>query len=206
MAELHRRLALPRGYAIPGHAPAICAATRPGDGPARPSRDSRRAKAASIVLAGFCLFSSGVLAVAETQPAPSLLDMIELWLVSNFDLEPAKMPPQLQSLPAARLIELRYGPDSPVRPGDVVAAYDQGSRTIYLTSGWVGRDPAELSVLFHEMAHHLQASAGMRFACPAEREKLALAQEAWLHLFGTNLQTALHVDPAALLVASICTN
>ena len=200
-------MASPHGDAIAGHSVAICAATRPGDGPARPSRDRMRAKAASIVLAGFCLGASGALAVAETQPAPSLLDMIELWLVSNFDLEPAKMPPQLQSLPAARLVELRYGPDSPVRPGDVFAAYDQDSRTIYLTSGWVGRDPAELSVLVHEMVHHLQASAGTRFACPAEREKLAYqAQEAWLHLVGTDLQTALHVDPAALLVASICTN
>jgi hypothetical protein len=37
--------------------------------------------------------------------------------------------------------------------------------------------PRQLSVLVHEMVHHLQASADMRFACPAEREAVAYRAE-----------------------------
>ena len=59
--------------------------------------------------------------------------------------------------------------------------------------------PAELSVLVHEMVHHLQAASDMRFACPAEREVLAYrAQGAWLGLFGESLESAFGIDAATL--------
>jgi hypothetical protein len=107
---------------------------------------------------------------------------------------------------ATRLVEIRYGPASAVAPGDVMAAYDDDSRTIYLMEGWTGRSPAELSVLVHEMVHHLQASAGMRFACPAEREELAYrAQDAWLQLFDLDLKSAFGIDRTTVLIATVCT-
>jgi hypothetical protein len=47
----------------------------------------------------------------------------------------------------------------------------------------------------------------MRFACPAEREVLAYrAQNAWLQLFGSDLESAFDMDPAMLLVATVCTH
>ena len=47
----------------------------------------------------------------------------------------------------------------------------------------------------------------MRFACPAEREVLAYrAQDAWLRLFGTNLENAFGIDSMMLLVATACTH
>jgi hypothetical protein len=110
---------------------------------------------------------------AETQVRPSLIDTIELWLVANFDLEPVASPPDIVTVAASRLVEIRYGSASAASPGDVMGAYDEASRTIYLTEGWDGHTPDQLSVLVHEMVHHLQASADMRFACPAEREVLA---------------------------------
>lgn len=147
------------------------------------------------------------IAAAEEQAAPSLLDTIELWLVANFELAPTTEHPRLVTVPAQKLVDIRYGPSSSVASGDVVAAYDKGSRTIYLSEGWTGRSPAELSALVHEMVHHLQASADMRFACPAEREVLAYrAQDAWLRLFGSDLESAFGVDGTMLLVATVCTH
>jgi len=144
---------------------------------------------------------------AETQVRPSLIDAIELWLGANFDLEPAAGPPSLVTVAASRLVEIRYGSAGAVSAGDVMGAYDDASRTIYLTDGWNGRTPEQLSVLVHEMVHHLQASADMRFACPGEREALAYrAQDAWLRLFGTDLESAFGIDPATLLVATVCTH
>jgi hypothetical protein len=154
-----------------------------------------------------CLAAAAPVAAAETQHPPSLLETIELWLVANFGLTPAAGSPDLVTVPAGRLVEIRYGFASPVSSGEVVAAYDEASRIIYFTEGWTGRTPDQLSVLVHEMVHHLQASANMRFACPAEREVLAYrAQDAWLKLFGLDLERAFGIDAATVLVATVCTH
>lgn len=146
-------------------------------------------------------------AAAENRVRPSLLDTIELWLGANFGLPPAAEPPDILIVPATRLVEIRYGAGSMVPPGDVVAAYDYERRVIYLTEGWTGRTPGQISVLVHEMVHHLQASADMRFACPAEQELVAYqAQDEWLKLFGTDLARSFGIDPATLLVATVCTH
>ena len=88
------------------------------------------------------------------------------------------------------------GCGTPNSPGDVVADYDDADRTIYLAEGWTGCTPAELSVLVHEMALPLQSAADMRFAGRAE--------EAWLRLFGQNLESAFGIDDAVLLAGTMC--
>jgi hypothetical protein len=146
-------------------------------------------------------------AAAEIQDLPTLTETIELWLVVTFGLTAAAEPPDLVSIPASELVEIRYGSASSVAPGEVVAAYDEESRTIYLTEGWTGQSPGQLSVLVHEMVHHLQASAVARFACPAEREMLAYrAQDAWLQLFGTDLERTFGIDETMRLVGTVCTH
>lgn len=166
----------------------------------------RNASLRSVAVA-LWLTTTVPVADAESRAAPSLLETIELWLVANFALAPATEPPGIVTVPAATLVEIRYGPASPVTPGDVVAAYVEGSRTIYLSEDWTGRTPAELSVLVHEMVHHLQSDSDMRFACAGEREVLAYrAQNAWLGLFGTSLENAFGIDAATLLVATVCTH
>jgi hypothetical protein len=108
---------------------------------------------------------------------------------------------------ASELVKIRYGSASSVSAGEVMGAYDEPSRTIYLTDGRNGRTADQVSVLVHEMAHHLQSSGDMHFACPAEREALAYrAQDAWLRLFGMGLESAFGIDPATLLVATVCTH
>jgi hypothetical protein len=90
-------------------------------------------------------------------------------------------------------------------PGEVVAVYDDVSDTIYLAHGWTGHTPAGLSVIVHEMFHHLQHEAGSTYACPEEREREAFAaQERWLAEFGTNLETEFGIDPFTLLVRTNC--
>jgi len=63
---------------------------------------------------------------------------------------------------------------------EVVADYDDATNKVNLPKGWTADTPAELSVLVHEMVHHLTEPRKAR-----EREKLAdEAQERWLRLFG----------------------
>jgi hypothetical protein len=86
-----------------------------------------------------------------------------------------------------------------------VALYDDADRIVYLPETWTGSTLVDLSVLVHEMVHHLQNLAGMTFACPGAREKLAYAaQKDWLALFGRDFFTELETDPFTLLVRTEC--
>jgi hypothetical protein len=88
---------------------------------------------------------------------------------------------------------------------ELEAFYDDATRTIYLAKGWTGKSPAELSVLVHEMVHHLQNVAGLKYMCPEAREKLAYAaQDHWLGLFGRNLMDEFKLDPMTVLVRTNC--
>lgn len=159
-----------------------------------------------IVLA-ICFGSAAPVAAAAPVDPPPLVDTIALWLTVNFDLPAMTVSPGVVAVPEAELVAMRYGPGATVAPGIVVAVYDDVGGTIYLSQGWTGRTAAELSVLVHEMVHHLQQVGDLRFACPGEREVLAYqAQEAWLALFGESLQSAFDIDPAMVRVATVCTH
>jgi hypothetical protein len=160
---------------------------------------------------GLILTAAGTLSAAPdaVQPidTPPITDTITLWLSANFDLPVPEQPPRLATLPASDLVSMRYGPEARIEPGQVVAVYDDAAETIYLSQGWTGRTPAELSVLVHELVHHLQSSANQSFSCPAERERVAYqAQGAWLALFDESLVTAFDIDAATLLVSTVCIN
>jgi uncharacterized protein DUF6647 len=150
-----------------------------------------------------------------------LLAAIETWLASEFNLPAMAEPPRIETVPAARMVALRYPripADTPtnlsanghwaVAAGrDTVAIYSDSERTIYLRDGWNGDNPTDLSVLVHEMVHHAQNLQGLKFECPQEREKLAYrAQERWLGLFGHSLASDFELDPFSLLVKTRCLN
>jgi Mlc titration factor MtfA (ptsG expression regulator) len=62
-----------------------------------------------------------------------------------------------------------------------------------------------VSVLVHEMVHHLQNMAGTTYGCPAAREKLAYAaQQKWLAQAGQDFFEAFETDPMTLLVRTSC--
>ncbi len=88
---------------------------------------------------------------------------------------------------------------------EVVALYDPARRTILLPEGWTGATPAETSVLVHEMVHHMQTAAGLRYSCPGERETLAYrAQANWLARFGESLERSFGINDMFLKLATIC--
>jgi hypothetical protein len=89
----------------------------------------------------------------------------------------------------------------------VEAVYDDNKRTIYLPEDWQGDTPAEVSVLVHELVHHLQNGAGLKFQCPQERERTAFdAQIRWLEIFGKTLEEELGIDAFDTLVRTTCFN
>ena len=85
------------------------------------------------------------------------------------------------------------------------ALYDDLDRTIYLPDDWTAASPAQVSLLVHELVHHLQNVGALRHDCAAERERVAYqAQARWLELVGTSLEEAFGIDPMTLLVRTSC--
>jgi hypothetical protein len=150
---------------------------------------------------------------AVTTPPTALLAPILAWITHNFDLPAADMPAVELTSPA-QIMALRYRGLLPANKNtesllganrSVVALYDLSRQVIYLPEGWTGESPAEQSILVHEMVHHLQHRAKIRFNCPEEREKLAYeAQELWLARFGTSLEQEFELDPFTRLVLVNC--
>ena len=110
-----------------------------------------------------------------------------------------------RAAPRTLLSEIQAQESSVGKRRDVVALYDDQTKTIYLWDKWTGSRPAELSVLVHEMVHHLQNEAGTSYECAAEREKLAYeVQDKWLGLFGRNLESEFEINGLALLISTSC--
>lgn len=141
---------------------------------------------------------------------PALLREIIGWLAENFDL-PATAPlPTVAFTSPERMAALRYPGlldrhDRRVAGSDTVAVYEAATATVHLPLGWRGATPAEMSVLVHEVVHHLQHAAKLPFACPQEREHLAYrAQERWLQRFDRSLASEFGTDGFTLLVRTNC--
>jgi hypothetical protein len=84
-------------------------------------------------------------------PSAALTTAIAEWLVS-VGFQPAQQLPKIVAVSQQKLISMRQRG----LPGEVVAVYDDSSSTIYLALGWTSATPAGLSVIVHEMVHHLQ--------------------------------------------------
>jgi hypothetical protein len=135
---------------------------------------------------------------------PKVLTAIADWLSQNFGAPSITELPAVEFLAPEDIGLLRYG-GSRQAHADVVAVYDDKTRIIYLPAGWTGRSPTELSILVHEMVHHLQNLGGLKYACAEEREKLAYqAQRDWLSLFDRDLFSDFNIDPFTLLVRTQC--
>lgn len=146
-----------------------------------------------------------------------LLSMIALWLSVNFGLPAHGQLPRIEFHDRAAITQLWAEHIS--RKQDMTsralkvetselkiqAFYDDREQTIFLREDWNPTSQKDLSILVHEMVHHLQKLDKRAFNCPAEREKLAYkAQDAWLGLFQTSLENEFEIDPFTRLVSTKC--
>jgi hypothetical protein len=144
----------------------------------------------------------------------ALLTAIVVWLSANYNLPSTFEHPRIEFTSAKDMTAHFYegiarreqaGMILNQPEGEVVSLYSNETKTIYLLDGWKGKTPGELSMLVHEMVHHLQSVGQIKFGCPQEREKLAYkAQDDWLGLFGRDLMQDFQIDPFSLLVKTNC--
>jgi hypothetical protein len=143
-----------------------------------------------------------------TVPVAALATSVEAWTSRFLGVPISAQPPRIDFLAPNELAELRFGSmaeaDAPATLA-VVALYEDDLRTIHLPTGWTGATAAEMSVLVHEMVHHLQNDSGKVFDCPAGREAEAFeVQDAWLKQFGTTLSAEFDINTLTRIVLTRC--
>lgn len=141
--------------------------------------------------------------VGETR-LDTLVEAAAAWVAQRMALPlPAELP-EVAFATREKLTALRYAGE----PGgglEVVALYEESTRTLLMPQGWTGIDVVDLSILVHEMVHFMQDVAGQRFDCPTAREAAAYElQDAWLREAGTSLEAEFEVDGMTLMLLSAC--
>jgi hypothetical protein len=147
----------------------------------------------------------------------ALLASIAEWLTREFDLPRATELPRIAFATPSDLVRRRYrlirsdttqsSYEMPAQSAvaRTVAIYDDSEKAIYLPESWRGDSAADVSVVVHEMVHHLQNIGHMHFTCARAREASAYeAQEKWLQIYGRSLREDFDVDPFTVLVSAMC--
>jgi hypothetical protein len=128
-----------------------------------------------------------------------------MWLSANFDLPVVHEQPTVKVVAQHEMAAMANSGMPLSNAGEIEALYDHRTKTILLLDRWKGATPADLSVLVHEVVHHMQNVGGVKYACNAAREELAYAaQEKWLALFGQSLFTTFGLDPTTLKFKAMC--
>ena len=134
-----------------------------------------------------------------------LVIALSMWLSQAHGMPPMEALPRIRFLEARQVAAVRYGRLDAVDVDEVVAVYEPLTRSIVLANGWDAGDPVDLSVLVHEIVHHLQKQEGAVHRCPEEAEAPAyIAQEAWLAQFDLSLETAFGIDAFTLAMRTRC--
>jgi hypothetical protein len=145
--------------------------------------------------------------------APGLMTTIVDWLSAELGLPATHEHPRTELISPQAMVAKRYrglvsGQNQALNSDlgrDLVALYEDATRTIYLLEGWTGTTPLDESVLVHEMVHHLQNVAGLRYECAQAREKPAYAaQQKWLARSGHDFFHEFETDPMTILLRTLC--
>lgn len=137
-------------------------------------------------------------------PTDAALTSVVTWVSNTVGLPANYNLPIIERVPYMKLTAVFHGSQF-VSPSRGLGVYDDDRRAILLPSEWSGSKPEDLSILVHEMVHHLQNVAGLQYQCAQEREKLAyIAQEKWLVPSGRSLEMSFGIDPTTFLFNTEC--
>ncbi|MDU8913640.1 DUF6647 family protein [Aestuariicoccus sp. MJ-SS9] len=143
---------------------------------------------------------SDPLAWREAGTLPALVAHLEDWLDANTDLPRRDSAPDIALIGAARAASMHTSRHAS-QEGHARGLYDEEAGAIYLVRPWDARNPYDVSVLLHELAHHRQAEAG-HWYCPGAQELPAYRlQDEWLGALGL----AADVNWVAVVLEAGCT-
>ena len=134
-----------------------------------------------------------------------IMNVLVAWLSVTTGLPAAETLPEVKQLPPHHIATVHFGYELDKATDDIVAVYIPSSQTVVLRDDWDSRKPADVSVLVHELVHHMQHAAGKEFMCREAAEAGAFeAQQRWLAQFGMNLESAFGIDAFSLKLKTSC--
>lgn len=134
-----------------------------------------------------------------------LIAVLSIWAATAAGLPEAPGPPRVRQFEQHHIAAMYAGHYDAPGSDDIIAIYVGMVDTIVLRDDWNMHEPADLSVLVHELVHHLQHHAGVEYHCPQQREGVAFAvQEEWLNMFGESLESAFGIDEFTLTISTNC--
>ncbi len=137
-------------------------------------------------------------------PFEAMVRMVAFWVAAELDLPLPEVMPVVVFTSPRSMVELRYGMAANERLS-VTALYHARTSRIFLADDWTGATPKEVSILVHEMVHHVEAQAGVRHPCPGLRERNAYRlQQEWLMENGSDLNRAFGMNPMQVARNSSC--
>jgi hypothetical protein len=150
----------------------------------------------------------------------NLTAILIAWISANFGLPVPTDDPDIIFASKAQMMEVRlasvasadtryHALESQLAPDNdgygLYALYNDETGTLYLREDFSAALTADVSILLHEMVHHIQNEADMEYECAEKRERLAYrVQNRWLESFGTNLEREFGLDPMTVLVRTNC--
>ena len=140
----------------------------------------------------------------------ALMYALMAWASAQTGIDPAATLPDVVYAAPEEMIRMQYpnGDGGAAASGiRVVALYDPDDAEIYLPLGFDARDPVDVSVLLHELVHHMQYQAGVSYACRGEMERVAYeTQGEYLSSVGIDLLEAMEMNDLFLYLITSCLN
>lgn len=138
----------------------------------------------------------------------ALMYALMAWASAQTGIAPADTLPAVTYTAPEEMVQMQYpdGDGGAAANGvRVVALYDPNEAEIYLPLGFDVRDPVDVSVLLHELVHHMQYEAGVGYACRGEMERVAYeAQGEYLSSVGIDLLEAMEMNGLFLHLVTTC--
>lgn len=126
------------------------------------------------------------------------------WLAPVTGLPPTD-PPEVVYADQCVIEQMFFGDDQHECANTVVAIYDRDGNRVFLPNTWSASNLYDVSVLLHELVHHMQNAAGVEYECLSQSEKEAYAaQVEWLKASGVDPYKVMQSNPLAIHLRSMC--
>jgi hypothetical protein len=125
----------------------------------------------------------------------ALMQSLIIWISVMTGLPPSP-PPSVTYMTQPEMFEIK-------QVVGVAAFYDHNTETVVLPKDFDQLKTLDISILVHELVHHLQYRAGLDYECYGAREALAYdTQESYLEAAGLSL--SLIIGPLLRMVIVTC--
>lgn len=137
----------------------------------------------------------------------SLMIALMMWIGANSTLPFTTEVPDIERVSAEQMHYMALPGTSydPASTQQILALYLDTGEVLYLQDGWAPDNPRDVSILVHELVHHMQAVAGRKYRCRGEQEKEAYdVQERFLASIGRKIEDVIEIDRLFLFFVTTC--